>query len=177
MNQPDPGGTLVLWEWEDGSFDRVHIRSAPPGWVITGRHGDTRYVLTLDPDFNAVTLDATSGDLSCTLSHTPDGWRDADRGMIANTAGIRDLDLSWSAVTNTFPIRKLCNRSENTGTFDVLMITLPTLDAMPVRQSYTRQGTDWFYENTTTGFSAQLAVDKDALVTDYPGVCSRKDFG
>ena len=164
----------AVWEWEDGGFDRVGLTQTPAGWHVSGRHGETRYVLTLDPAFRCLTLEASCGEETCSLTRTPLGWLDAQGAACPGGRDAVDLDLGWSAVTNTFPIRRLMAEGRDSGEFEVLLITLPELTVVPARQSYHREADGWRYTNATSGFSALLKVDKNGLVTDYPGLCTRR---
>jgi hypothetical protein len=49
-------------------------------------------------------------------------------------------------------------------------------DAGLIRQSYARRQEGWPCTNENHDFSALPAVDKTGLLTDYPGLCSRKDL-
>lgn len=175
MSLLSPTGGSLVWEWLDGSYDRAKVLPATNGWEISGRHGDTRYVIAVSADFICLSLDASCGSETLSLRHTPDGWRNATKGLIPGSTDIHDLDLGWSALTNTFPIRRLQAKGIVEGTFDVLMITEPDLKPQIVRQSYRQLADTWLYTNLDNGFSAKLSVDVDGLVTDYPGLCSHKD--
>lgn len=164
----------VVWEWDDGSIDRVHLAQSPGGWRISGRHSDARYVIDLDPDFRCLSLDATCGEESCTLTRTPLGWLDAQSDLIPGSADVSYLDLGWSAITNSFPMRRLMAEGRDAGTFDVLLVTLPALEVTHAQQTYARAGAHWHYQNHKTGFSSPLVVDKEGLVTEYPGICTRR---
>ena len=175
MSLPEDFAGAVVWEWHDGSFDRARFDLTPTGWDVTGRHGETRYVIKLNTDHEPVSLEASCGDRTLTLRRTAHGWRDDDNMLLPDSARARDLDLGWTAATNSFPLRRLMARRRGHGQFDVLMVTLPDLETRVVRQSYAREGAIWRYVNHESGFSAQLTVDKDGLVTDYPGLCTRRD--
>ena len=169
------GPLSVVWEWEDGSFDRAQILPAPGGWQVSGRHGDTRYVITLDAGFRCQSLQASSGDAACRLTRGPTGWRREDGSLCPGSADALDLDLSWSAVTNSFPIRRMMETETHSARMQVLLVSLPDLEAQMVTQEYVRAEGHWLYLNVTNGFKAQLEVDKNGLVTDYPGLCRRRD--
>ena len=166
----------ALWQWEDGSFDRATYRQTPAGWHVSGRHGDTRYVITLDRQHRCLTLQASCGDHTLSLNRTPIGWQDAEGSVIGGSRAVLDLDLSWSAVTNAFPIRRLMAEERDEGTFDVLMVHQPDFSLEVVRQRYRRDGAGWLYENLDSGFSAHLMVDKDGQVVDYPGLCNLREI-
>ncbi len=174
MNLPEDFAGSAVWEWHDGSFDRVRFDLTATGWDVTGRRGDTRYAIRLDTDHAPVTLAATHGDHTLALRRTAAGWCDGDGSVIPGSARVRDLDLGWTAVTNSFPIRRLLSRRRAHGQFDVLTVDLPAFAIGIVRQRYDREGDFWRYANRDTGASARLAVDRNGLVQDYPELCHRK---
>ena len=177
MNRHDATRLSVVWEWHDDSYDRAQITQNHDGWHITGRHGETRYVITLDAGFCCRTLEASHGTHALTLNRTKSGWLTEKAELVAQSAQVAHLDLGWTALTNTFPIKCLQATEQTTGVFDVLMVTLPNLDISVVPQSYTQQDHGWLYQNKASGFSANLTIDKNGLVTDYPGLCTQKDLG
>lgn len=175
MNLPEDFAGAVVWEWHDGTFDRARFDLTATGWDVTGRHGESRYIIKINTEHEPVSLEASCGDRTLSLRRTAKGWRNDDDDLLPGSARARDLDLGWTAATNSFPIRRLMARRRRHGQFDVLMITLPDLASSIVRQSYAREGAAWQYTNQDSGFSARLTVDKDGLVTDYPGLCTRRD--
>lgn len=175
MNRSEKDRLSVVWEWHDGSYDRAQITRETQGWRVTGRHGDTRYLIKLDAGFLCQCLEVTSDTDALTLNRTGAGWFETNRGLVPNSGNVFDLDLGWTAVTNTFPIKRLDSVGQAQGSFDVLMITAQSLEMSVVRQSYTRWQEGWVYTNMDSGFTADLTVDKTGIVTDYPGLCTRKD--
>lgn len=58
------------------------------------------------------------------------------------------------------------------------MSVFPNLTISPAQQRYTclESGPDggrYLYESVTSGFKAELTVDVDGLILDYPGVWER----
>ncbi|MEM6373309.1 MAG: putative glycolipid-binding domain-containing protein [Pseudomonadota bacterium] len=177
MSLLDTNDVSVVWEWHDGSYDRARFQASDAGCTVSGRHGDTRYLIRVDRDFACRSLEVSHGVKTRTLNRTKAGWLTAQGTMISNSANCVDLDLGWTALTNTFPIRRLIAQRQTFGTFSVLLISLPDLTARPVSQSYSQNENGWLYQNVESGYSAQLSVDRYGLVTDYPGLCTRKDLG
>ena len=166
-----------MWEWHDGSYDRARIHASAEGWTVSGRHGDTRYLIGVDTDFCCRSLEVSCGADGLTLNRTDAGWFGTETGLIPGSAHCRYLDLGWSALTNTFPIRRLTAAQQATATFPVLMIAQPDLNIRVVEQTYTLQEGGWLYQNNESGYQALLTVDRNGLVTDYPDVCTQKDLG
>ena len=177
MSLPEDFAGAFVWEWHDGSFDRARFDLPPNGWEVTGRHGDSRYVLQINHDHAPISLAATCGDKTCSLRRSARGWRNEDDELLPGSERASDLDLGGTAETNSFTLRRLMTRRRSHGQFDVLMISLPDMTPHVVRQSYAREGDGavWRYANQTSGFSARLTVDKNGLVTDYPDLCSKRD--
>ncbi|SDH06179.1 putative glycolipid-binding domain-containing protein [Pelagibacterium luteolum] len=134
------------------------------------------YAITLDADwgFRAVTLESDSG---LTVALTRDGagrWADGD-GPREDLAGCIDIDISGSPTTNTLPIRRI--RDWVVGEprrFAMAYIALPGLMVSRHEQIYTKLGADRFrYQNADGSFEAQLSVDEDGFVIDYPTLFAR----
>jgi hypothetical protein len=84
-----------------------------------------------------------------------------------------DIDIYPSPFTNTLPIRRLQLASGESAEITVAFIKLPQLTIRPVKQRYTclessTDGGRYRYEDLDTGFQAELPVNADGLVLDYP---------
>lgn len=84
--------------------------------------------------------------------------------------GAFDVDLTGSPMTNTLPIRRLGLLTAEPGVahrISVAWVLLPSLEVVQADQIYTRQaeGVVRFANET---FSADLVVDDDGFVADYP---------
>ena len=85
------------------------------------------------------------------------------------------MDLSYSPLTNTLPIRRLGMLEGNVGaihTVDVAWILLPSLEVLDSSQTYTVIG-DHRVRFVSGAFSAELDVDEQGYVTHYPGLADR----
>jgi uncharacterized protein len=86
--------------------------------------------------------------------------------------GAFDVDLTGSALTNTLPIRRLDLLKAETGVahrLSVAWVLVPSLEVVQADQIYTpvHEGMIRFASET---FSADLVVDDDGFVADYPGL-------
>ena len=95
------------------------------------------------------------------------GVHDSD-AIIARFAGV-------VKVGNTLPIRRLALHPGESQEISVVYISFPDLQLKAVRQRYTclknlPNGQLYRYEGLLSGFTAEIEVDKDGLVMDYPGV-------
>lgn len=89
--------------------------------------------------------------------------------------GAFDVDLSGSPLTNTLPIRRLHLIGAGKGVahrISVAWVLLPSLEVVQADQIYTVMG-DGVVRCAGETFSADLVVDDDGFVRDYPGLASR----
>lgn len=85
-----------------------------------------------------------------------------------------DLDISACAFTNTLPIRRLSLAAGESATLSVAFVSIADLRVETVRQRYTRLATlQYRYEGLDSGFTAEITVDEDGLVVEYPQLCRR----
>jgi uncharacterized protein len=83
-----------------------------------------------------------------------------------------DVDINRSPLTNTLPIRRLGVSAPRE--IDVAYVSVPELTVRPVRRRYTLlPGDQPVYRYESGSFSADLPVDGDGLVLDYPGLWRR----
>ena len=107
-------------------------------------------------------------------------WTDAEGIACSHLDGCLDLDISRTPFTNTLPIRRLVLTPGESADLLVAYITVPDLSLRPVRQRYTclshtASGGIYRYENVENNFTADLPVDAQGLVVDYPGIWKRAE--
>lgn len=103
-------------------------------------------------------------------------------GELPDLADARDIDLGSSPLTNSMPI--LRHRLNRSGSHDFLMawVSVPALRvlASPQRYEHVRNadsgGVVRFLDGES-GFSAELALDRDGLVRLYPQLARRVEGG
>ncbi len=86
-----------------------------------------------------------------------------------------DLDLGGSPLFNTLPLRRLGLTSEPAGTshrLSVAWVLLPSLTVLPAEQFYTALGPHRF-RYASGSFAAEIDVDSDGYVLNYPGLAER----
>jgi uncharacterized protein len=114
------------------------------------------------------------------LSRTEDGMWIIDRGRGAERRdfeGALDVDLQSSVLFNALPVRRLgLHREAGEHELPVVWVSLPDLSVSLVRQRYrtvsvNANGSVLAFERGDS--SAELAVDTDGLVVDYPGLARR----
>jgi len=89
--------------------------------------------------------------------------------------GCMDVDISATPFTNTLPIRRLELRPGQSAELLVAYVLIPEMELMTDRQRYTclelnAHGGLFKYESMESNFKAELPVDSDGLVIDYPGL-------
>jgi hypothetical protein len=89
--------------------------------------------------------------------------------------GAFDVDLGGSPLTNTLPIRRLDLAKAENGVahrLSVAWVLLPSLEVVQADQIYTALG-DGKVRYAGETFSADLTIDDDGFVVDYPGLAER----
>jgi len=92
--------------------------------------------------------------------------------------GAFDVDLGGSPLTNTLPVRRLgLHRpaADEIGVahrVSVAWVLLPSLEVVQADQIYTAMGEGRVRFASET-FSADLTIDEDGFVVDYPGLAAR----
>ena len=90
--------------------------------------------------------------------------------------GAYDVDLTGSPLTNTLPIRRLNLLKAEPGVahrLSVAWVIVPSLEVVQADQIYTPLG-DGLVRFANETFSADLRVDDDGFVRDYPGLATRR---
>jgi hypothetical protein len=88
--------------------------------------------------------------------------------------GCLDLDIEVTPFTNTLPLRRLGLEAQESAEIRVAYIPVPDLEVRPVEQRYTclaplgPGGGRYRYEGPFRDFTAEIEVDADGLVLDYP---------
>ena len=112
------------------------------------------------------------------LSLQTDGqghWRHRDGAAIADLDGCLDIDIWPTPFTNSFPIRREPMAVGARREFRMAWISAPDLTVQAKPQAYTRLADRlYLYESLDgSGFKAELAVDADGIVLDYPELFRR----
>ncbi|MGH7365546.1 MAG: putative glycolipid-binding domain-containing protein [Candidatus Rokuibacteriota bacterium] len=106
-------------------------------------------------------------------------WTDAATGATPALHGCVDVDIYPSPFTNTLPMRRLADAAVGRPVaLDVAWIVLPELTVQSARQEYTllergTAGARWRFRGLDSDFVAELDVDDNGLVLDYPEIARR----
>jgi hypothetical protein len=133
----------------------------------------------------AVTSATDGRERYLTLNRTDDGFWLLDTGMGSGRLDVApavDVDLSFSPLFNTVPIRRLgLHREPGDHTLSMVFVALPDLSVEVVEQRYqtlSPLGQGDHPGEATVGFAwdaftAEIVVDAEGVVSSYPGVASR----
>jgi len=119
-----------------------------------------------------VRVTSSAGPRTLTLSVTSDGHWTVNGQARPDLDGCVDLDINRTPLTNTLPIRRLSWSPQVAVDLDVAYVSVPELDVRPVKQQYTQLEPDR-YRYESGDFRADLPVDQNGLVVDYPGLWQR----
>ena len=105
-------------------------------------------------------------------------WQRRGREPVPELDGCIDVDISATPFTNTLPIRRLGLRPGESEELAVAYVRAPESLLGPERQRYgcleaRAEGGLYHFEAVPSGFTADLEVDTDGLVIDYPGLFRR----
>lgn len=186
---------MITWQADDGhGLEGVRLLLGTGGFRALGRmvrvgtDGDftASYRLIVGDDGTLQRVSLTSAtarrERHLTLNRTEDGYWLVDTGAGGSRTGFDgavDVDLAYSAMFNTLPIRRLgLHRHHGDHTLKMVNVTLPELQVQLVEQRYHTVSTLDGDGGAVVGFSwgeftAELVVDADAVVAAYPGVATR----
>lgn len=184
---------MLTWRAHDGhGFEgaRVHfgvgksfralgriVRAEPDGdWTAS-------YRLVVSEDGSVERASFTSAtaerERHLTVNRTEDGYWLLDTGSGGTRTafgGAVDVDLAGSVIFNALPVRRLdLLREEGEHTVPVVYVTLPGLEASVAQQTYRvlTTGDEPVVEFRWDDFTADLSLDADGFVVDYPGIAGR----
>ncbi len=184
----------VLWTpLEQTGLEQLHLVENDTGVVADGlvlgiEHATPFrlwYQVRTDSDWNVreclLQVDREKGH---TLHLYTDGqghWADAAGVACSTLEGCLDIDISSTPFTNTLPVRRLALTPGQSADLLVAYITIPDLSIRPVQQRYTclsRTASSgiYRYEGLESNFTADLLVDAQGLVVDYPGIWKRAEI-
>ncbi|KHJ54797.1 transcriptional regulator [Aureimonas altamirensis] len=183
-----PRACDVRWRPLDGDgLEQLSLRPAAAGGitargVVIGARGGKTYGVSYRIDCDAgwtirrLGLAVTDGRRLALESDGNGNWRTADGTALPDLAGCIDVDLAGTPFTNTLPIRRL-GLTPDHGTVELSMVYVPFDSFEPVvdGQRYTclTPARLYRYQAADRTFTADLPVDEDGLVLDYPTLFKR----
>jgi uncharacterized protein len=188
-----PVTTMLTWQAHDGhGFEgaRVHFGKGKAfralGRIVRAEPGGdwtASYRLVVAEDGSVERASFTSATAArerhLTVNRTEDGYWLLDTGQGGTRddfSGAIDVDLAGSVIFNALPVRRLdLHHEAGEHTLPVLYVTLPGLDPSVVQQTYhvLSTGEQPVVEFRSKEFTADLSLDGDGFVIDYPGLAGR----
>lgn len=145
--------------------------------VLKGTAIDARYRVEVDAGWTTRKVAVAIANLGRSIDLTANGigrWSDAEGVWIPALDGCIDVDISLTPSTNILPIRRLGLQVGESAEVTVAYLLAPELALRPGRQRYTRLADRlWRFEAPEFNFAADITVDADCFVVDYPGLFRR----
>ncbi len=185
----DPVTTMLTWQAEDGAgLEGVRLLLGHGGgfralsrMVRADFTASYRLVVRDDGVVERLSVTAATAERErhLTMNRTDDGYWLLDTGNGGSRAefgGAQDVDLEFSPLFNTLPIRRLgLHREAGDHTLPMLFVHLPDLRVELVQQRYRTVSPLGGDGTAAVGFAwddfaTELVVDGDAIVQHYPGL-------
>jgi uncharacterized protein len=177
----------VLWESQQShGAEHVAIWRAPDGYCVESHWAGTangepalaRYRLDVTPSWLVrrllVTWSMPARNERLRVVRGADGRWQVNGEPRPDLIDCVDVDVAWSPLTNTLPIRRLGLEIGEGADLLVAYIAPPKLEVTPDGQRYSRLAPRrWLYQSLDSDFVAELEVDEDGLVVDYPPLFRR----
>jgi uncharacterized protein len=181
----------VMWApWEGPGLEHLRLLTSDGGveanglviGLEAGRPFRIGYEVRCDGRWRVREVRAAAPDLERpVLELLADGeghWKRRGGEPIPELDGCIDVDISATPFTNTLPIRRLGLEPGESEELTITYVRVPELLVGPERQRYgcleaQADGGLYRFEALTSGFTAELPVDAEGLVIDYPGLFRR----
>lgn len=150
------------------------------GWTIDGvsvfqHEGEPvrlDYLIECDAGWNTTfaTVDGWVGDEIVEIEIVVDNegqWL-MNGELVSAVDNCTDIDLNFSPVTNTLPIRRLRLKVGETRVVKAAWLRFPSFQLELLEQTYTRIDEHTVRYETVSGFAATLTVGENGLVIHYP---------
>ncbi len=155
----------------------IHADSLSVG-ELEGTAYRIRYALDCDAAWNVrrvLVEDLVNGKIVSLARYEKDQWADEAGRVVDALNGCTDVDIMITPFTNTLPIKRLGLLPGESREIAVVYFALPGLVFSKLEQRYTclardADGGRYRYESLGSGFTAELQVDTDSLVVDYPNI-------
>ncbi|MBC7929740.1 MAG: putative glycolipid-binding domain-containing protein [Rubrivivax sp.] len=180
----------AIWtQWSRPGLEHLHLACrgdevVADGIILGVENGMAfrlRYEVRCDSHWivRRVRVSSLSGAQDISLAADGEGhWSDASGKAIHMLDGCLDVDISATPFTNTLPIRRLALKPGESSDLKVAYIAIPEMQVTLERQRYTclavsSVGGEYRFESLDSSFTADLPVDADGLVEDYPTLFRR----
>jgi uncharacterized protein len=185
----------VMWTpWDGPGLEHLRLLTSDGGVVANGlvigleagRPFRIGYEIRCDGHWRVREVRAAAPDSERpVLELLADGeghWKGRNGEPVPELDGCIDVDISATPFTNTLPIRRLGLEPGESEVLAVAYVRVPEPLVGPERQRYgclEARADGWLYrfEALPSSFTAELPVDADGLVLDYPGLFRRAWYG
>jgi hypothetical protein len=170
-------------------YEHVRIDDGHPKWtvfdsmVVRVHDSEVRrggYTLIVDKAWRTLEIrlmvEQSPGQMIAQhLLATGDGtWSDAEGRHLPALDGCIDIDIAWTPLTNTLPIRRLNLQPGQREDISVVFFEMPSLEFDVWQQQYTGLDSEHVrYESVASGFQRDLTIDDEGFVVDYPDLFRR----
>jgi uncharacterized protein len=189
-----PIETHIFWSpWDTPGLEHLRLTQSGQGILADGmllaikddQPFRARYTIRCDPDWRVREVELSLLDSSQAALHlfadAAGRWLDASGSPVSILDGCLDVDISITPFTNTLPIHRLNLEPGQSAQLAVAYFAVPEMEVKRAKQRYTclsglsSTGGLYRYEDLGLfpGFSAQLPVDAQGLVLDYPELFRR----
>ena len=161
------------------SLERLHVEESTQirvTSVIDSERGRYSYELVCEPDwtFRVVRIESAGDERALTIESDGKGEWTVDGEWRSDLDECVDIDMVVTPFTNTLPIRRLGMKVEDEADLQVAWVDFPSLEVTADPQRYTRLGpTSYRFESLDSDFTADLTVDGDGFVVEYPELFER----
>jgi hypothetical protein len=176
--------TTIIWHRLDTpGHESARVFLAKSRWTLTGtavfahnaKPCRLNYLVKCDSQWQTLSARIAGwvGNETIAVDITVDSdhhWQ-IDKEHCPDVTGCVDLDLNFSPLTNTLPIRRLNLAVGHEANVRAAWLRFPSFKLEPLEQVYRRIKTSKYrYENLGTTFVAELEVNRAGLVTHYPNL-------
>ena len=177
----------LLWqalEWP--GLEYFTLRSESGGWLAAGqlvglyedRPYSIRYRVQLDSGWQVKEAAFWNGQepqpFLRLFSDTNGNWYNQEKKPLPRLSGCVDVDITLTPFTNSLPIHRLSFLPDQPRSIAVAYIQLPEGKVDRAEQIYTQQAADLYrFEQPALNFTADIRVDANGFVTDYPDLFRR----
>lgn len=184
MNEDSsPEERSIIWRRLDmPGHEAVRVYGDGDGWYLDGaavflfegKPCRLEYLIECDLDWQTVfaNVDGWMGDelIEYEIEASEGGVWHLDGQEIAAVKGCTDIDLNFSPVTNFLPIKRRALSIGESQTVRAAWLRFPSFSLEPLEQVYTRKSEFAYNYRSTTGFEADITVDRFGLVVEYAGL-------
>ncbi len=177
-NRPMGKRRWILWQGLIApSMERFIATATDRGFELSGlilqAHQDApyvaRYLVEVDETWRTRRVEVEledGGRRRFSLNADGEGRWSRDSEHLANIDTCLDIDLEWSPSTNALPIRRLALAIGESKSVSAAWVRFPSLEVQRLDQTYERLEA-CRYRYRSGRFTADLAVDEDAMVLQY----------